>query len=179
MAGIGGFASYQAILSKVSEALQFVSAETDKAKASFEGLSDPRRRLSQIADPGTPGRSLDELEARVDTLAARFGEDREKVAGALFSAVSEGFEGALENIVRYGDVVDVGSASGVAGQVPSLFKGAISPDEAVSTTLLAARQSRLDFEQIAAAMPTIAAGAAMTGSTPTEAMGVLSVMAVL
>ena len=171
-----GYLSFQAVLSKVGEALQWTREQTEKAMATFEGMSEARSRLAQIADPAA-GRSLDVLEARADELAMRYGEERGKVAQALFSALSEGFEGSLESLVKYGDIVNLQSAAGVAGQVPGLFKGSgLKPDEAVSATLLAARQSRLSFEDIASAMPSIAQGAAMTGSTPTEAMGILSVM---
>jgi hypothetical protein len=171
-----GYMSFNAILGKVGEALQWTREQTEEAMASFAGMSSARSRLAQIADPGS-GRSLDALEARADELAMKYGEGRDKVAEALFSAVSEGFEGSLESLVKYGDIVDLKAAAGVAGQVPGLFKGSgLKPEEAVSTTLLAARQSRLSFEDIASAMPSIAQGAALTGSTPTEAMGILSVM---
>ena len=178
MKAVAGYLSFQAVLAKVGEALQWTREEVEKAKGTFEGMADPRRRLAQIADPTVAGRGLDELEARVDALAMQYGEDRTKVANALFSAVSEGFEEALPSLVKYGDIVGLEAAAGVAGQVPGLFKGAgLGAEEAVSTTLLAARQSRLSFEEIATAMPTIAEGAALAEASPTEAMGVLSVMA--
>jgi hypothetical protein len=174
---IAKYVSYAAVIRLAADALKYKHEQQKLATASVDALADSNRRLAQIADPAT-GRGLDALEARADELAARYGESRETVRSALFSAVSEGFEADLENLVRYGDIVDLQAAAGVAGQVPGLFQGAdLTPTEAVSATLMAAQQSRLGFEEIARAMPAISEGAALTGASPTEAMGVLSVMA--
>jgi hypothetical protein len=172
-----GYMSFNAILSKVGEALQWTREQTEAAMASAHGMTDANRRLIQVSDEYDP-QDLDRMLQQADELAAKYGEDREVVREVIFSARSEGFDSAVDDIIKFGDIIDARAAATVAGQVPGLFgEGSIDPSVAVSATLAAAKSSRLDFERIAQAMPIIAAGGAMQGSDPAEAMGMLSVMA--
>jgi hypothetical protein len=170
-----GYMSFQAILGQVKAALAYVNQETEKAISSADQMTDPNKRLAQVA---TSAEDLDMMVQRADELAQRFGEDRDIVRRVSFSARSEGFEEILPQLIQYGDVVAPEAAAGVAGQVPGLFgEGSIDPLAAVNATLVAAEQSRLSFEDIARALPKIAEGGALQGADPAEAMGVLSIMA--
>lgn len=170
-----GYMSFQAILGKVKEALAYVNQETDKAIASADKMTDPNKRLAQVS---TSAEDLDMMVRRADELAARYGEERDVVRRVSFSARSENFESILPELIKYGDVVSPEAAASVAGQVPGLFgEGSIDPLVAVNAVLAAAKESRLEFEKIAQAMPIISAGGAMTGSDPAEVMGILSVIA--
>jgi hypothetical protein len=169
-----GYMSFQAILGQVKAALDYVNQETERAIGSADKMTDANKRLAQVA---TSAEDYDMMVRRADELAATFGEDRDVARRVSFSARSEGFEQALPEILKYGDVVSAESAAGVAGQVPGLFGGEIDAMAAVNATLVAAEQSRLSFEDIARALPKVAEGGALQGSSSGETMGVLSVMA--
>jgi len=169
------YVGMQGVLSGVRSALAFVRGETEKAMQSNEGLADSNRRLAQIS---TSSSDLSEMERRADELSARYGEDRSMVRRVIFSGRSENFSQSVEDLIKYDEVVSAEAAARVAGQVPGLFKGSgLRPMEAVSGTLVAAEASRLDFSQIAEAMPMISAGGAIAKGDPAEALGVLSVLA--
>jgi hypothetical protein len=135
-------------------------------------MVEPGRKLAQIA---TNSQDLGQMTREVDQLAATYGEDRKQVADMMFSARSENFTEAVPDIVKYGDIVDMQSQATVAGQVPGLFQGKISSREAMSATLAAAKDSRLNYEGIAGIMPTIAGGASLIGASPEEAFAAASV----
>jgi hypothetical protein len=169
-----GYMSFQVILGQVKAALAYVNAETDKAIGSADKMTDPNKRLAQVA---TSSEDYDEMVQRADKLASQFGEQRDVVRNVSFSARSEGFEDALENIIKFSDVVAAESQATVAGQVPNLFGGEISADQGINATLVAAEASRLSFEEIARALPKVSEGAALQKASAAETMGVTSVMA--
>jgi len=168
-----GYMSFQAILGQVKAALDYVNRETERALESADAMTDPNRRLAQVA---TSAEDYSMMVRRADELAAAYGEDRDAVRRVSFSARSEGFEAALPEIIKYGDIVSAESAASVAGQVPTLFGGQINTMEAINATLAAAEASRLDFEQVAKNLPKVAEGGAIAGASPAETMAVLSVM---
>lgn len=171
-----GYMSWQAGLQLAGDALRYVQQETEKAKGSQDALVDQRRALVQVAsDEG----DLQQMIARADAAAAKFGVARETAYQVMFQARSEGFETQYEDVMRFAPVVAPTSAAGVAGQVPGLFKQteALTSEQAISGTLLAAQQSRLSFEEIARAMPQAAEGMAIAKGSFAETAGVLSVLA--
>lgn len=169
-----GARGLQVALDVYRQSLQFAREEQDKATGSLEALADSRRRLNQIS---TSAQDLDALERQADKRAAKFGVDRSAVRQLQFSARSEGFEGATDEILASRFVVDPQAAATVAGQTPSLFKGSITPIQAVNATLAGAKASRLDFEQISRALPSAAEGAGAAGASPEETISALSVLA--
>lgn len=149
-------------------------AATDSAMASVQGLVDMRRQLLQL------GAGNQQNNLRADTLAARYGVSRADARQLMFSAQSEGFTGAAPEIAKLAgaNILTVDAASKAAGQIPRLFpKSPITAMEAINATLTAAQQSRLNFEQVAGALPMASEGAAMAGASPAETMALTSVLA--
>jgi len=146
----------------------------NEALRSQEGVADENRRLGQVA---TDPEDLASLQSRADRASSATGVSREVTRDVLFSARSEGFEKDYEAIIAANQVVDPKASAVVAGQLPSLFGGKVQPLEAVSLTLAAAKESRLDFESVARSLPGAAEGAAVLGSSPQELSATLSVLA--
>jgi chromosome segregation ATPase len=172
-----GYISWTAILNTAGQALEYVRGETEKAKNSQDALVDSRRRLAQVA---TSEEDLAAMLERADKAAMKFGVSRQKAQEAIFSARSEGWEAEYETVMRNATVVDPNAAAGVAGQVPGLFRATgeqISTEQAVSGTLAAAQQSRLDFESIARSLPQAAEGVSQAKGTFAETASALGVLA--
>lgn len=172
---------FQAGMSAVQTAFSLVASEWRELRAlqentlrSPERLFNADRALTQIA---LDAQDLAALRDQADSLAGRYGISREDARRLIFSGRSEGFEGAVDFIAQHVGVVDPTAAAGVAGQLPTLFKGRITPEQAVNATLVAAEASRLNFEQVAAALPQAAEGAAVAGASPAETIAALSVLA--
>lgn len=164
----------QSAVRLVGQAMQFVQEETDRATEGFAELEGARRGLRQIA---TGPLDLARIEERADVLAARFAVDRQIVRELLFSARSEGFQPAVEQILAAAPVIAPRAQATAAGQVPGLFPGAdLSATQAINAAFVAAQQSRANFEQIVAALPGAAAGAAFAGATPAETFALQSVL---
>jgi len=169
------------VTSAVDAAIQLATASwsaysqaRSEALRSQEGIADENRRLGQVA---TDSEDLAALQSRADRASAATGVSREVTRDVLFSARSEGFEKDYEAIIAANQVVDPKASAVVAGQLPSLFGGKVQPLEAVSLTLAAAKESRLDFESVAKSLPGAAEGAAVLGSSPQELTATLSVLA--
>lgn len=174
---VGGMMGVGTAVTAVTNALRLQRQESEAAVAGVNQLTDARRRLLQIA---TSAGDFQAQVSRADALAMRYGISREEASQLLFSARSEGFEGATDFIGRAAGagVITTQAGAQAAGQIPGLFPGSnLTPQAAVGATLLAAQASRLSFEQIANALPQAAEGAAMAGASPAETMGALSVMA--
>jgi len=171
-----GYVSWSGALKLAGDALKFVQEETNKAKASQDSLVDNRRSLVQIAENKE---DLEGMIDRADAAAEKFGVARNTAYEVLFSARSEGFESEYEQVMSAAPVIAPKSAATVAGQVPGLFKETeqLTSEEAVSGTLLAAQQSRMNFEELGRAMPKAAEGAAIAKASFSETAGVLSVLA--
>jgi hypothetical protein len=166
----------------VQQAIQQVIAMNRKVietnKQVFDSLKQTEagdKRLLQVSESEE---DFTKLRDRADELATTFGLGREEARGLMFSARSEGFEDTAGFIAANRQVIDVQSQAAVAGQVPRLFqKEGITGEQVINATLAGAQASRLDFEQIGAALPSAAEGAAMQGATASETIGALSVLA--
>ena len=168
-AGVAGVA-----IGVIRAGWETINEEQQKGLDALKATQDSSRALLQISDTAE---EFNSLKSQAQVLSSSSGVPLERVEGVLFSAVSEGFRDAVPDIIAANQVVDVNSAAGVAGQVPALFQGAIGSLEAVDLTLKAARDSRLNFEQIAKSLPQAAEGAAVAKATPEETLAVLSVLA--
>ncbi len=138
-------------------------------------------RLLQVASGATQEEKQADFEAmrsRADKLSADYGLDREEARQLVFSARSEGFESSLDFIAKNRQAINVQAQAGVAGQLPTLFSGqGLTPEQAISGTLVGAQQSRLDFEQLSRALPGAAEGGALQGASAEETIAAVSVMA--
>lgn len=170
-----GWLSLSATLGLVREAIARVREEQAKALESFDQQSDPNRRLLQVS---TSAEDFKNLTSQADALAMQYGIGREEARNLMFSGRSEGFEGSAAFIASNAQVLDVASQAKVAGQIPGLFqREGLTPEEAINMGLTAAAESRLNFEEIAAAMPGAAEGGALAGASSSETFGALSVLA--
>lgn len=157
------------------QAMQKVQEEQQKALDSLKQTSDPNKRLLQVA---TSEEDYKGLTKRADELASQYGIGRDEARGLMFSARSEGFEGSAEFIAQNSQILGVQSQATVAGQVPGLFKKeGLQAEQAINMGLVAAAESRLNFEEIAKAMPGAAEGGALAGASSSETFGALSVLA--
>ena len=171
-----GYVSWNTILQLTGEAMQFVREETEKAKQSQDSLVDSRRRLAQVA---STEQDLAAMLERADAAAIKYGVDRKAAQEVMFQARSEGFEKDFEKVLQNATVVNPQAAAGVAGQVPGLFRQTqeVSTEQAITGTLAAAQQSRLDFEGIARALPQAAEGVSQAKGTFEETAAALGVLA--
>ena len=173
-----GMVSISTATQLASAAMQHFQEATRKAMDQTKALAQSRAALVQIAG-GDPNR-LKALNERADAAAAAAGVDRAVAREVLFSAVSEGFEqgDTFEKILlARGVIPDPTTAATVAGQVPTLFQGQITPDQAINAVGVAAASSRLKFGQVAAALPGAAEGAAVNQGDAAETIATLSVLA--
>ena len=152
--------------------LEQVRKEQEAGLTQLQRTENADRRLLQVSN----AEEFDRRRAQADQLASQFGVDRTTVREVIFTAVSEGFENAVPAIIASRQVVDPQAAAGVAGQVPALFKGAITALEAVNLNLKAAELSRADFEDIAKVVPGAAEGGSLAGSSAEEIYALLSVL---
>lgn len=172
---VGGYVGIQQAIQTIIDLNEKVIETNREAFASFQQVAPSDRQLSQVL---RPGETLAEFRGKADTLAARYGMGREESRNLLFSARSEGFEGALDFIGAASVSIAPESQATVAGQVPGLFKGQnVTPAEAINAVLAGAQSSRLNFEDLTRAIPTLAASAAPGGSSFEETVGSLSVLA--
>lgn len=170
-----GFASIQGGIQLVTNAFRQLKQDQDAALTSTRSIFEEMRRLNQVA---TDAKDLQQLNQRSDALAAQHGVDRAAVRRVMFSARSEGFESAVPQIIAASQVFNPEAQATVAGQVPGLLPGSnLSPIEAIDMTAAAGRQSRLNFEQMAAGLPISAEGGAVLGASAEEIMATHSVLA--
>lgn len=177
----GQLAQYATAAGAVALAVRAIAAgwetvvdQQEKGLSALEKTQDTGRALLQISDSPEEFASM---RAEAQALATREGVDVATVERVMFSAVSEGFRDALPELIAANQVISPEAAAGVAGQVPALFQGTIGALEAVDLTLKAARDSRLNFEDIARSLPGAAEGGAVAKATPEETLAVLSVLA--
>lgn len=170
-----GFVSLNTVLGITGEALRRIREEQSKALSSLESVSDSNKRLLQVA---TSAEDYKKLTSTADQLAMDYGIGRDQARALMFSARSENFEGSAGFIARNAQVLDVQGQATVAGQIPGLFqKEGLSAEQAINMGLVAAAESRLNFEEIARAMPRAAEGGSLAGASSTETFGALSVLA--
>ena len=174
---VAKFASLAAAVKLIGDAWRYNREQQDLAMQGMDSLYDANRRLAQVSELGGP-LHMDRLETMADEAAVNVGVDRTLARQVLFSAVSEGFVGDYQELMRFADVIAPDAAATVAGQMPGLFRhDDMTPMEAINMALAAAGESRLAFEELAQAMPVLAEGAALTDTSPEEALATMSVMA--
>ena len=172
---VGAYVGVQQAISKVIELNQKVIETNRDAFGGLQKTESGDARLLQVA---TSKEDFAALRERSDALARDHGLDREEARQLVFTARSEGFESALGYIASNRQVLDPASQAIVAGQLPTLFQSqGLTPEQAISGTLVGAQQSRLNFEQVASALPGAASGTAMQGASAEETIGALSVLA--
>lgn len=158
----------------VKSYFDFVRAEMEKGFGSLNSRIDSERNLNQVA---TSNADLARLQSRSDAVAIKYGMDRQTSRNLMFSARSEGYEGSFEKVASFNQVIDPEVAGRLAGQVPGLFGGSVTPEQGLDVAYVAAKRSRTNVSEMARAFPTAAEGAAMAGSTLSETAaleGVLS-----
>lgn len=163
-----------AAVAAIRAAWKQVIEEQQKGLDALKKNEDTGRALLQISDSPE---QFQQMRQQSQQLSSQFGVDITTVERVMFSAVSEGFRDAVPEIIAANQVIAPEAAAGVAGQVPALFKNQIGALEAVNLTLKAARDSRLNFEDIARSLPGAAEGGAVAGASPEETLAVLSVLA--
>jgi len=170
-----GWISVSTAIGLAKDALGRVRQEQEKALASLEQQSDPNKRLLQVS---TDEEDFRKLTSKADDLAMRYGIGRDEARSLMFSGRSEGFEESADFIASNAQVLGVSSQATVAGQIPGLFQNeGLRAEEAINMGLVAAAESRLNFEEIARAMPGAAEGGALAGAGSAETFGALSVLA--
>ena len=161
-------------IGQATKAFQLFATAKAQALQTQEGLSESNRRLVQVSNSSE---DLAAMQKRADDASLGTGVSREVARQVLFSARSEGYEKDFEGILAANQVIDPLAASTVAGKVPALFGGQIGSMEAVSLGLRAAKDSNLNFEQMASSLPTAAEGGALVGASPEELFAVQGVLA--
>lgn len=173
---LGGYATAAggaaAAVGAIRAAWRTVIEEQEKGLAALQKTEDTERRLRQISKPEEFIRRRDLAQQ----LSLETGVDVRTTQSVLFSAISENFKDVYADIIRAVDIVDPEAAAGVAGQFPALFKGDVKPLEAVNLLLDAARNSKLDFEDMARIIPTIAEGTSDSGASVEETLALASVL---
>ncbi len=146
----------------------------NEALQSLQGNAEADRGLTQVAE--TPA-DLQAMQNQADAAAMAFGTSRALAREVRFNARSDAFDKDFTSIMSAAQVVDPRAAATAAGKLPALFKGSITPMQAVSGALVAAEKSNLNFEDIAKSLPSAAEGAVMAGATAAETSAALSVLA--
>jgi hypothetical protein len=162
-----------AAVGTATKAWDLYSEAQDKALGSLESLDASNRKLAQVANSPE---DLAALQTRADKGALATGVSRQKAREVLFNARSEGYEASFEAILASSTVVDPTPAADVAGKLPALFKGKIGRLESISLALLGAKESNMNFEQMAGSLSTAAEGGTVIGSTPEETTAIMSVL---
>ena len=159
----------------ISAAWETVTEEQQKGFDALKKQSESGER--QLLQVSGSREEFESMRGQAQQLATSTGVDLNTIQKVLFSGVSEGFRDVVPDIIAANQVISPESAAGVAGQVPALFQGTIGALESVDLTLKAARDSRLNFEQIAQALPGAAEGGAVAKATAEETLATLSVLA--
>lgn len=150
-----------------------LNTEQEKAIVSATKLEAANRRNLQLASTSA---DFAKSNAESDALAVKFGVSREQARDIFFQSESGGFQDSREFITRASGVVDPTTAATIATKFPSMFSG-VSPDEAIKLTGFSAKNSPLNFEQMAAVAPTVAQGMSLLNATMEESLGAQSVLA--
>jgi len=166
----------------VGDAFRYVNEETNKAIESTKAMQPATQRLRQVARAGdglTKAQDLDKMLRTRDQMAMQFGISRDDASNIMFSARSEGFEGAMPAVAKFARTFgSAETAITAAGQFPGLFPGAdITPRQSLNMSLVASGRSRATFEKLVQAMPIAASGLSQAGSTPAETLALGSVLA--
>lgn len=170
-----GWLSVSAVIGTATRALREHAQVSEEALSSFGQQFEGRQKLRQVA---TSTKDFNALQSQADRLAVEHGTfqfGRREAAELVFSARSEGFN--ADEFAALSEIVDPRAAAVAAGQVPKLFGGKLTARESVGTALVAAGESRLNFEELTKSLPKLAGSATQAGASPEEALAVASVLA--
>jgi len=172
-----GFASVTAAVGIFQSAMQMARAETDQALQSVERLIETRGQLQQVAE-GPGGADVQAMNEFADKLSMR-GMSRAEAQAIIFSARSEGFAGQEDLVARLISANQFKAADirTLAGQVPTIFSGAVSPMEGIVGGAYGAKVSRLNVTEFASMLPKGAQAGTILGGTPAETMALTAVLA--
>lgn len=171
---VGGYASLAGAVRLVGQAFQFAKQQSDSGLASMRQMLPARQRLAQVA---TSSADLKTLRGRADVLAQMGGISREQASGLVFSARSEGFEGALSFIARAAPLLSVDAQATAAGQLKGLFPSKpVSSEQAIAGAFVGAQASRLNAEELLRSLPQAGEGVNQAGGDAAEAIAALSVL---
>jgi hypothetical protein len=179
VAAIGKYAAGMLTLSAAAKSfgdmMAFNKMNTDAAIQSVEKLIATRSQLQQVSDTGPGVQANNDLANR---LSMR-GISRQAAQEIVFSAKSEGFTGSEDVVARImaANELNSGSIRTLAGQIPGIFNGAISPIQGIAGGALAAKYSRLSTDELAAVLPKAAQGGQVAGSSPAETMALAGILA--
>lgn len=180
--GINGVKGYAVAIGGVTAALmvagkgfELLKEKQAAAIESLQGQESGEKRLAQIA---TSAEDLDAMIAQADNIALATGMSREKSRGLIFAARSEGFAEDVNQIARFGQVVDTDSQGALAGSLGRLFKGeGLSVEQRLSGVLAAAEQSAFDFETVGRSVKKSAAPASAAGADLAETLAANATLA--
>ncbi|WP_168566863.1 hypothetical protein [Crateriforma spongiae] len=173
----GAWLGGQGVEGAIQKVLEVQRKVLETNKEIFDGLkgsADGERRLLQVA---TSREDFQGLREAADRLATQYGVDRNEARNLVFAARSEGFEGSIDFIGANQQQLSVEAQAVVAGQVPTLFGGELTPEQAINATLAGAGQSKLAFEEVARGLPGASEGAALAGASTDETIATLAVLA--
>lgn len=172
---VGAYASVQGAIQKIVELNKKVIETNKQALESLKQNQGGDRRLLQVA---TDGKDFQRLRGKADSLSIVHGVDRDAARALMFSARSENFESSVDFIGKNQQIIDTESQARVAGQVPQLFPAEkLTPEQTIEGTFAAAKLSRLNFEDVATALPSASEGASLSGATSSEVLAATSVLA--
>jgi hypothetical protein len=175
-AAVGRLKAYATGAIGVSTAIGFITRafagmkqEGDAAIATLKGIQDASRDLNQVARSAN---DLTRMQARADS-GAMFSSDpnaRNVARKVLADMRREGADQDFENVMRLSQAVDPESASKVGLQLSDMFKGKLSPMQAVELAFAASRPGvgEASFEETAKFLPTVAEAGSLTGASPEE-----------
>lgn len=170
-----GVVSVSVAIGAVTAAFRKAKEERERALQSVKELADSDRSLNQIA---SSPEQLAAWQKQADDAAMKYGYDPNLARQVLFNAESGAFAEHFDDFIRGKNVVDPLAASSMALELRDLFSGQkLKPMEGINMALVAARNSKLNMERIASALPIAAEGAGPAGSTPEELFAMAGPMA--
>lgn len=169
-----GFFGVSQAIQEVGKALAFARQEAKDALASMKELTEERRALVQVS---STSKEFEDLSRLAEKLAVQTGMQRAESRELVFSAKSMGFLKDVEAIAEARQVIEPRAAAKVAGDVPAMFGGKITPLQALNMVLAAAEASKIGAEEFAGVLAPAAGGGAAVGASPAETAAALSVLA--
>lgn len=164
-----------AALAAAAKGFEILKENQDAAINSLQAQEPAEKRLAQIA---TSAKDLDAMLKQADQIAVDAGLGREQARNLVFSARSEGFAGDINQIARFGRVVDVESQGTLAGSLGRLFAGeGLTTEQRLSGVLAAAETSAFDFETVGRSVKKSAAPASQAGADLAETLAANATLA--
>lgn len=168
-----GWLSVSAGISAATKALADYQQQEERGRNETDKLAEARKQLLQVSQG-----DFKELEKRADAASVRFGIDRVTSRNLLFTARSEGFEADFEKVAALNPITNPESAARIAGQVRTMFdKENLDTMSVINAVLKGARDSRLNIDQLTAALPQAGEGGRQQGATLDETVAASAVLA--